>query len=64
MFSDTFAGIAPSSAPGYIGAQLIGAAVGFAIIRYLYPRPHYGQNAEVVLTESPESPGAAPAAAG
>ena len=55
MFSDTFAGISPSSAPGYIIAQLIGAAVGFAIIRYLYPRPRYGQNAEVVLTESPES---------
>lgn len=55
MFSDTFAGIAPSSTPGYIGAQIIGAAVGFAIIRYLYPRPHYGQNSEVVLTASPDS---------
>jgi arsenate reductase len=37
MFSDTFAGIAPSSAPGYIAAQLLGGAIGFALVRLLYP---------------------------
>ena len=37
MFSDTFAGIAPSSAPGFIAAQLIGGAVGFALVRLFYP---------------------------
>jgi glycerol uptake facilitator-like aquaporin len=37
MFSDTFAGIAPSSTPGYIAAQLIGGTVGFALVRLLYP---------------------------
>jgi glycerol uptake facilitator-like aquaporin len=37
MFSDTFAGIAPSSAPGYIAAQLVGGAVGFALVRLFYP---------------------------
>jgi len=37
MFSDTFAGIAPTSAPGFIAAQLLGAAVGFLIVRFLYP---------------------------
>ena len=37
MFSDTFAGIAPSSAPGYISAQLIGGAVGFVLVRLFYP---------------------------
>ena len=37
IFSDTFAGIAPSSAPGYIAAQLIGGAVGFALVRLFYP---------------------------
>jgi glycerol uptake facilitator-like aquaporin len=31
MFSDTFAGIAPSSAPGFIIAELIGAAIGLAL---------------------------------
>ena len=37
MFSDTFAGIAPSSAPGFILAQLIGAAVGYLLVRLLHP---------------------------
>jgi glycerol uptake facilitator-like aquaporin len=37
IFSDTFAGIAPASAPGFIAAQLVGAGVGFALIRLLYP---------------------------
>lgn len=38
IFSDTFAGIAPSSAPGFIAAQLVGATAGLAIVRWLYPR--------------------------
>ena len=37
IFSDTLAGIAPSSAPGYIAAQLIGGAVGFVLVRLFYP---------------------------
>jgi glycerol uptake facilitator-like aquaporin len=40
MFSDTFAGIAPSSTPGYIAAQLIGGALGFALARLFYPDRH------------------------
>ena len=44
MFSDTFAGIAPSSAPGFIAAQLIGGAVGFALVRLFYPRPRPGRH--------------------
>ena len=40
MFSDTFAGIAPGSAPGFIGAQVIGGALGLALVRVLYPQPH------------------------
>ena len=35
--SDTFAGIAPSSAPMFILMQLIGVAIGLVIIRFLYP---------------------------
>jgi glycerol uptake facilitator-like aquaporin len=35
--SDTFAGIAPASLPGFIIAQLIGAAIAAAVIRILYP---------------------------
>lgn len=37
MFSDTFAGIAPASALPFIGAQLVGAALGYATVRILFP---------------------------
>ena len=37
MFSDSFAGIAPSSAPGFIVAQIVGALVGLALVVALYP---------------------------
>jgi arsenate reductase len=37
MFSDTFAGIAPSSVPTFISAQVVGGALAFALIRGLYP---------------------------
>jgi arsenate reductase len=36
--SDTFAGIAPSSVPGFIVAQLIGAALAVLAILVLWPR--------------------------
>ena len=35
MFSDSFAGIAPASAPGFVIAQLIGAGIGLALHRLL-----------------------------
>jgi glycerol uptake facilitator-like aquaporin len=38
MFTDTFAGIAPSSVPSFIAAQIIGAVVGVALLLVLYPR--------------------------
>jgi glycerol uptake facilitator-like aquaporin len=37
MFSDTFAGIAPGSAPAYLGAQLVGGALGLLLVRALVP---------------------------
>jgi arsenate reductase len=49
MFSDTFAGIAPASAPGYIVAQLVGGAVAIGVIRALYPDVTAQDAAEVVL---------------
>jgi glycerol uptake facilitator-like aquaporin len=45
VFSDTFAGIAPASVPGYVVAQLIGLAIGLIVITVLYPR-----------TDSPDTP--------
>lgn len=57
MFSDTFAGIAPGSAPGFIGAQIVGALIGLALIAVLYPDapdtagdvvvPHHNGTSEV-----------------
>jgi glycerol uptake facilitator-like aquaporin len=40
MFSDSFAGVAPASAPGFMLAQLVGAAVGLAIHNAFEPRLH------------------------
>ena len=37
MFSNTFAGIAPSSAPSFIAAQVVGGAIAIALIKVLYP---------------------------
>jgi len=38
--SDTFAGIAPSSAPMFIVMQIVGAALAYGLIRLFYPQPH------------------------
>ena len=37
MFSDTFAGISPASAPMFILAQILGAALGTLLAVALYP---------------------------
>jgi arsenate reductase len=39
MFSATFAGIAPSSAPSFIVAQVVGGVLALAVLRALYPVP-------------------------
>ncbi|RLK49041.1 aquaporin [Microbacterium telephonicum] len=38
IFTDTFAGIAPASAVAFLGAQLLGAAIGAALTVALFPR--------------------------
>lgn len=37
MFSNTFAGIAPSSVLAFIGAQIVGAACAVLLVKALYP---------------------------
>ena len=37
MFSDSFAGIAPGSVPGFVAAEIVGAAVAVPLILYLFP---------------------------
>ena len=41
MFSDTFAGIAPASAPPFLAAQAVGATLGYWLARTLCPPPTY-----------------------
>jgi arsenate reductase len=49
MFSNTFAGIAPSSVPAFAGAEVIGGALAFAVIRALYPGVTAAEAADIVL---------------
>jgi glycerol uptake facilitator-like aquaporin len=50
-FSNTFAGIAPSSVPGFIAMQVIGGAIGVLLVIVLYP--HSGSTADDVVVPHP-----------
>ena len=39
MFSDTFAGIMPSSVPMFVLMQLVGGLIGLVVVKVLYPNP-------------------------
>jgi glycerol uptake facilitator-like aquaporin len=54
MFSDTFAGIAPASVPGFVVAQLTGGACAILAVRVLYPDVTPAQAAEVLLPHRQE----------
>ncbi|HYM55218.1 MAG TPA: MIP/aquaporin family protein [Solirubrobacteraceae bacterium] len=56
IFSNTFAGIAPSSAPGYIAAQLLAGLVAIALLRALYPEVTPEEAAEVMLPHNDAGP--------
>lgn len=56
IFSDTFAGIAPSSVPGFIVAQLAGAAIGVGVLAVLFPAAPQGAD-DVVIPHPLEKPG-------
>jgi glycerol uptake facilitator-like aquaporin len=45
-FSDTFAGIAPGSVPGFIAAQGVGGALGLALVLVFYPAARPAGRAE------------------
>jgi glycerol uptake facilitator-like aquaporin len=56
VFSDTFAGIAPSSVPVFIAAQLGGGVAGVLLIRFLYPSLSAAQAAEAVVPREDAAP--------
>jgi glycerol uptake facilitator-like aquaporin len=49
MFSNSFAGIAPPSVPGFVAAQLIGGACAILAVRVLYPDVTPAEAAEIVM---------------
>jgi glycerol uptake facilitator-like aquaporin len=53
MFSDTFAGIAPSSAPSFIAAEVIGGVLAALVIWVLYPRVTRAEAADVIVPRLP-----------
>ncbi|MEP6816586.1 MAG: MIP/aquaporin family protein [Marmoricola sp.] len=54
MFSDTFAGIAPGSVPGFVAAEIVGAAIAVVLVRFLYP--HVAGSADDVVVPHEHSP--------
>jgi len=57
MFSNTFAGIAPASVPGYIVAQLVGGACAIVVVRALYTDVTPTEAEEVLLPHHQEVSG-------
>ena len=49
MFSNTFAGIAPSSGPTFVLAQVVGGALAFVIIKTLYPGVTPAEAADIIF---------------
>jgi glycerol uptake facilitator-like aquaporin len=60
MFSNTFAGIAPSSAPLFIAAQVVGGLAAAGLIWLLYPGITSAESADIIVphlrgAEDPET---------
>ncbi len=55
IFSDTFAGIAPASAPAFIGAQVVGGALAVGLIKVLYPGVTPAEAERIVIPHLAES---------
>jgi glycerol uptake facilitator-like aquaporin len=55
MFSDTFAGIAPASVPGFVVAQLVGCIAAVLLVRALYPHVTPAEAAEVIVPHGKEA---------
>jgi arsenate reductase len=49
MFSNTFAGIAPSSTPTFIAAQVVGGILAIGLVRLLYPGTTPDEAADVTV---------------
>jgi glycerol uptake facilitator-like aquaporin len=52
MFSNTFAGIAPSSAPSFVAAQVMGGLIALGVILVLYPRLSPEEAGDILVPRS------------
>ena len=59
MFSDSFAGIAPASAPSFIAAQILGGLLALVVIKALYPHITPAQAAGIVVPHRQDQAGSA-----
>ena len=55
IFSNTFAGIAPASVPGFVMAQVLGGVIAVLAIRALYPDVTAAEAATVVVAHDDDS---------
>ena len=55
MLSNTFAGIAPSSAPSFIAAQVVGGVLAFGAIKMLYPTMTPAEAADILVPHHEEA---------
>nr|BFE79455.1 hypothetical protein GCM10020093_020560 [Planobispora longispora] len=55
-FSDSFAGIAPASVPGFVVAQLAGGVIGLLLVTGLFGRPAVGARQEAVVPHPASRP--------
>jgi len=57
MLSNTFAGIAPSSAPSFVGAEVLGAAVAYGLVRAFVPRKRSDEGSRLTVPSKEQSHG-------
>jgi glycerol uptake facilitator-like aquaporin len=56
VFSDTFAGIAPTSVAPFITAQFVGAIVGLALTVFIHPDAARTADQAVIAHAAPDTP--------
>ena len=60
MFSNTFAGIAPSSVPTFISAQIVGGVLAVGLIKLLYPGITEAEASDIIVAHHPIDPDPTP----
>ena len=51
MFSNSFAGIAPTSVPEFVAAEIVGAVIAIALIKVLYPAGPFPASASALAPD-------------